>query len=74
MIYNSARISTAVCIAVAAALTWPGGGAARAAGVEVGQPAPDFQLPDETGRQRSLADYRGKILILAFYPKDFTGG
>ena len=40
----------------------------------INKPAPDFQLPDETGHVRSLADYHGKILILAFYPKDFTGG
>ena len=41
---------------------------------EVGQPAPDFALPDQTGKIHRLADYRGKTVILAFYPKDFTGG
>ena len=44
------------------------------ADVEVGQAAPDFRLPDQDNHLRSLADYKGKILILAFYPKDFTGG
>jgi peroxiredoxin Q/BCP len=44
------------------------------ADVEVGQPAPDFRLPDQDNHLRSLADFKGKILILAFYPKDFTGG
>ena len=44
------------------------------ADVEVGQSAPDFHLPDQDNHVRSLADYKGKILILAFYPKDFTGG
>lgn len=40
----------------------------------VGRPAPDFRLPDETGREVSLADYRGKKLVLYFYPKDSTPG
>ena len=47
---------------------------AHAADVEVGQPAPAFALPDESGRIHTLEQYRGKLLILAFYPKDFTGG
>jgi cytochrome oxidase Cu insertion factor (SCO1/SenC/PrrC family) len=42
--------------------------------IEVGQPAPDFTLPDQDGKMHRLADYRGKTVILAFYPKDFTGG
>lgn len=37
-------------------------------------PAPDFSLPDETGAQRRLSDYRGKNLVLYFYPKDDTPG
>lgn len=37
-------------------------------------PAPDFKLMDETGRQRSLADYSGSWLVLYFYPKDDTPG
>jgi peroxiredoxin Q/BCP len=36
--------------------------------------APDFNLPDQDGRQRSLADYKGKWLVLYFYPKDDTPG
>lgn len=37
-------------------------------------PAPPFSLPDEAGTIRSLADYRGKWLVLYFYPKDDTPG
>ena len=50
------------------------GMSARAADLEIGQQAPDFSLPDQTGKIHHLADYRGKTVILAFYPKDFTGG
>ncbi len=35
-----------------------------AAAVEVGQPAPDFALKDERGAQHSLAEYRGKVVVL----------
>jgi thioredoxin-dependent peroxiredoxin len=37
-------------------------------------PAPNFSLPDESGTIRSLADYKGKWLVLYFYPKDDTPG
>ena len=39
-----------------------------------GTPAPDFRVPDHTGRERSLADFAGKNLILWFYPKADTPG
>lgn len=37
-------------------------------------PAPDFTLPDETGTLRKLSDYRGRPVVLYFYPKDDTPG
>ena len=40
--------------------------------VDVGDPAPDFELPGTGGRTFRLADYRGRKLVLAFYPGDFT--
>lgn len=48
--------------------------AALAAGPQVGQPAPDFRLPDQAGKMHRLSDYRGRTVVLAFYPKDFTAG
>jgi peroxiredoxin Q/BCP len=39
---------------------------------KVGDPAPEFELPGTGGRTYRLADYRGRKLILAFYPGDFT--
>jgi peroxiredoxin Q/BCP len=37
-------------------------------------PAPDFSLPDQTGKLVSLADYENKWLVVYFYPKDDTPG
>ena len=42
--------------------------------LQVGTAAPDFSLPDQNGVLHSLADYRGKKVILYFYPKDMTSG
>ena len=41
--------------------------------VEVGQKAPDFQLPDHNRTTRSLKEFLGKKTILAFFPGAFTG-
>ena len=42
--------------------------------LEVGTKAPDFELPDQNGEMHSLKDYRGKKVILYFYPRDNTPG
>lgn len=39
-----------------------------------GSVAPDFTLPSQDGSQVSLKDYRGKWVVLYFYPKDQTPG
>ncbi len=39
-----------------------------------GQPAPDFSLPDQNGTTHTLSQYRGKWVLLYFYPKDDTAG
>jgi len=41
---------------------------------EIGRKAPDFSLPDENGSVVSLDDFKGKKLVLYFYPKDSTPG
>ncbi len=38
------------------------------------QSAPEFSLPDEKGKYHKLTDFRGKYLVLYFYPKDDTPG
>jgi peroxiredoxin Q/BCP len=40
----------------------------------VGSAAPAFTLTTNEGNQASLADYKGKWVVLYFYPKDFTSG
>jgi peroxiredoxin len=40
----------------------------------IGKPAPAFTLPDQNDKTRSLADSKGKWVVLAFYPADMTRG
>jgi peroxiredoxin Q/BCP len=37
--------------------------------LEVGQPAPDFELPDQNGEPVRLSDLRGQRVVVYFYPK-----
>ena len=41
--------------------------------ITVGQAAPDFTLHETPQQQRSLSDYRGKKVVIAFFPGAFTG-
>jgi len=40
--------------------------------IEPGATAPEFTLPDHRGKPVSLADFRGRRVVLAFYPNDFS--
>jgi peroxiredoxin len=40
--------------------------------IEAGEPAPDFTLVDQDGGHVSLSDFRGRTVLLAFYPADFS--
>ncbi len=49
-------------------------GPAQNAGLAVGSEAPDFALPDAEGKTVRLSDYRGKPVVLVFYPLDWSPG
>lgn len=42
--------------------------------IDIGQQAPDFTLENQDGVKRSLQDFKGKNIVLYFYPKDMTPG
>ncbi len=42
--------------------------------LDVGDPAPDFTLPDQEGEQVTLSDFRGQTVVVYFYPKADTPG
>lgn len=42
--------------------------------LHIGDPAPDFTSTDQNGKTVQLSDYRGKKVVLYFYPKDDTPG
>jgi peroxiredoxin Q/BCP len=42
--------------------------------IEEGQKAPDFTLPDQDGKPVTLSEFKGKDVVVYFYPKDDTPG
>ena len=42
--------------------------------IQEGKTAPAFILPDQNGNEVALKDFRGKNVVLYFYPKDNTSG
>lgn len=42
--------------------------------LQEGAPAPDFEVKDQAGKTQRLSDYRGKSVVLWFYPKADTPG
>jgi peroxiredoxin Q/BCP len=64
---NALSLRTALVLLAAA-----GAGAAE---LKPGDPAPDFALAGSDGRTHRLSDHRGKqVVVLAWFPKAFTGG
>ena len=42
--------------------------------LNIGDKAPEFNLPDKDGNMVKLSDFKGKKVVLYFYPKDNTPG
>jgi len=55
-------------------LVLAGAAGLRAADLKPGDPAPAFELPGSDGKTHRLSDYKGKTIILGWFPKAFTGG
>lgn len=66
-------LTTAAVVALTTAAAIQGG-TAMAAELKVGDPAPAFTLPGTDGKSYTLADLKGKAVIVAWYPKALTGG
>jgi thioredoxin-dependent peroxiredoxin len=67
-------IALLVLLVVAAAVVLRPGHAADDQVPQVGQQAPGFTLPSQDGTQISLDSFKGKWVVLYFYPKDMTSG
>ena len=73
-LFASAVVALLALAGPAAVAAAASAASAASAAPEAGQAAPAFRLQDQTGEWRSLADYRGKWVVLYFYPKDGTPG
>ena len=70
-----ARLGIAALLCGAAAMTFGGAAAQEKGKVKVGDKAPAFQATDENGRTWKSSEHVGKkVIVLYFYPADFTGG
>ncbi len=63
-----------VSAAVALVLTAATAAVQTPVDLKVGDPAPQFSLPGSDGKTHSLAGYKGKTVVIAWFPRAFTGG
>ncbi len=68
-----AIVTAAVVLAASAAFSTSVIGQSAAV-LKVGDMAPDFTLPASDGRTYTLTELRGRHVVLAWFPKAFTGG
>jgi peroxiredoxin Q/BCP len=62
---------SAVCLSLTAVTAR---GQQASSELKVGDKAPEFSLPGTDGKTHKLSDYKGKTVVLAWFPKAFTGG
>ncbi len=63
-------LSLASCLALATSVF----ASSAKAELKVGDPAPNFELKGSDGKTYKLSDLKGKAVVLAWFPKAFTGG
>ena len=61
-------------VSAGTALVMAGGRVPQQVELKVGDTAPPFELQGSDGKVHKLADYKGKAVVLAWFPKAFTGG
>lgn len=71
---TAAAVDTPGTVAEAAASTAPPPVKDEQRAITVGSAAPDFELPGSDGNTHKLSDFAGQHVVLAFFPKAFTGG
>ncbi|MDQ2832741.1 MAG: peroxiredoxin [Acidobacteriota bacterium] len=71
---KSVWIALTLGVAAVCSIGYKASGAPRADTVQTGATAPDFTLPSQEDKPVSLSDYKGKWVVLYFYPKDQTSG
>lgn len=67
-------IALTISVAAVCSIGFKASAAPRADTVQAGATAPDFTLPSQEDKPVSLSDYKGKWVVLYFYPKDQTTG
>jgi thioredoxin-dependent peroxiredoxin len=65
---------SAICLSLSGGMTAQTPAPASAPTLKVGDQAPAFSLPGTDGKTHKLSDYKGKTVVLAWYPAAFTGG
>jgi peroxiredoxin Q/BCP len=63
-----------ICGALATVVSGGWRSAQESVELKVGDPAPAFSLPGSDGKMHRLSDYKGRTIVLAWFPKAFTGG
>jgi len=71
---KATMFSAAALLSLLSLTAVPATALAKSAAPTVGAPAPDFTLNSQEGKPVALHDFKGKWVVLYFYPKDFTGG